>query len=462
MGGPLSASTPLPFLDSGQGLTYVHPPANNLCPLHSEAWFRLYRRITSTAFQSKGEGMSDKTWRAAVKAIDTTIGSPTPKQKKLAAIAGISLPPTLPSIVAAAWIRTALSKEIRFDRLARARYDTVDLIEEMWTGSKTRFTPPNTQEEASAWIEYLYLHKRRSSLKKLRPNEGDVVVTASGAYGEVSSIGEDGRLYFKGGGGFGAWPDRVTVVARVRDKSAAAEEARKTARNAASTKKPTSSWSVSKHEDLSEFEVIGTIADADVDALETVINTAQDERAIQQYLNAKPHLLATLLQRTPRYVVSQKRLGSEFVTDFVGSDVDSMGIHWYLIELENPTAPVYLKDRKTLSAEARKGIDQVVEWRNWLQDNIAYARQPRAQNGLGLFDIRPDTRALVLVGRRSTLDTTTDAARRELRASSNIHVHTYDWLLESIRGAMTFSGPSAFNSHSLYNLDQNLRAPRDP
>src|SRR6185295_14479495 len=138
----------------------------------------------------------------------------------------------------------------------------------------------------------------------------------------------------------------------------------------------------------------------------------------------------------------------EFVPDFIVGDVDSMGINWLLVELETPNAPLYLKDEKTLSAQTRKGIDQVIQWRDWLIANVAYARQPRRENGLGLFDIRGDARALVLVGRRSLLLRKSDAARHELRESSNIHVHTYDWLLESIRGAMEFSGPSALNPYA--------------
>src|SRR5258708_22296448 len=126
-----------------------------------------------------------------------------------------------------------------------------------------------------------------------------------------------------------------------------------------------------------------------------------------------------------------------------------MGIHWFLVELESPKASVYLTDGKTSSTQTRKGVAQVIEWRNWLQNNISYARRPRREDGLGLFDIESDTRALVLVGRRASLLPITDAARREARASRNIYIHTYDWLLESIRGAMDFVGPSAVTPYTL-------------
>jgi hypothetical protein len=396
---------------------------------------------------SREIAMPVKSWRSAVSAIDKAIGPINSKQGKLATLAGISMPASMPSIVAAARLRLALSGDLYLVNSSRARFDTLEYIDELWRGPRRHYVPPATQDEANAWVEYLYLLRRRSSLVKLRPTEGDVVATPDGAYAEVSSIGENGRLYFKGGGGFGAWPDCVVAVARAREKSIAATTARTKARNAAS--KPSGSWSMARHEDLDEFQVTVGVTPHDIEQLAAVIDTAVDERPLQKHLEIHPQILAMLLQRTPRYVIPQKRLGNQFVLDFVVGDVDSMGIHWFLVELESPKASVYLTDAKTLSAQARKGMNQVVEWRNWLHNNIAYARQSRREDGLGLFDIRSDARALVLVGRRSSLIATTDAARREARASLNVHVHTYDWLLETVRGASEFFGPSAANSYTL-------------
>ncbi len=394
--------------------------------------------------------MAVKSWRAAVRAIEKLTGPVTRRQRRLATLAGIALPGKLPAIVAAARLREALSQDLHFGALVstRVRYDTEEYLADQWKEAKQKPPViPTTQNEAEAWVEYLFLIKRRANLNRLRPHEGDIVANSGGSYVEVSSIGENGRLYFKGGGGQGAWPDRVVLVARLRDKSTQASEARTRAQNTAS--RPSGSWSLAREEDLRAFQVTSVASHHEIEALEEVIDTATDERPIQEHLQKHPRLLCPLLQRTPRYVIPLKRLGSEFVPDFVIGDVDSMGIHWYLLELESPRAPVYLANEKSLSAQARKGVEQVTEWRKWLQDNIAYARQSRRENGLGLFDIRPDTRALVLVGRRSSNKTGTDAARLEARATSNVHIHTYDWLLDSIRGSSDFLGPSAMNSYAL-------------
>jgi hypothetical protein len=395
-------------------------------------------------------------WRLAVRALSEATGSITGRQKQMARLAKVTISPTAPAIVAAARLRLAFSEDLHLGTSLQSNDDAIELINHLWKGVKQGRPPsPNTQDEASAWIEYLFLVKRRKNLLALRPNEGDVVATRHGALAEISSIGENGRLYFKGGGGFGAWPDQVSMVAHARDTSDRAAKVRAKAKNEASLKRTAGDWSMVRHQDLLQFHVTRGVTPSEVLELESIIDTARDEKPIQQYLEANPGLLGSVLQRNLRYVIPRKRLGSEFVPDFIIGDVDSLGIHWYLVELESPQAPMYLKDRKTLSAQTRTGVDQVIHWRNWLQQNIAYARQPRAESGLGLFDIRPDTRALVLVGRGSTLNAITEAARHELRASSNIHVHTYDWLLESIRGAIAFSGPSALNPYALKRDDSS-------
>jgi hypothetical protein len=66
---------------------------------------------------------------------------------------------------------------------------------------------------------------------------------------------------------------------------------------------------------------------------------------------------------------------------------------------------------------------------------------------LGLPDISNQSEAIILVGSRSKLVSSKDAKRRELRERLSIHVHTYDWLLERLRGAISFRGPTASNPH---------------
>lgn len=133
--------------------------------------------------------------------------------------------------------------------------------------------------------------------------------------------------------------------------------------------------------------------------------------------------------------------------DFIIGDVDSLGIRWVLVELETPRSGIYLNGGDLFDEKARKGISQIIEWRNWLSENISYARRRRSENGLGLFDIREKSEAIVLVGRRNFIPETKDAQRKEYRELNNIEIHTYDWLIESLYGAIHHHGPPASNPH---------------
>jgi len=387
--------------------------------------------------------MASADWRTADSELKAALEAATPQQRQVAATTGLQLTAKTPMIVAAAQLREALRVDLRLPPRGPVSDESIQLVNQLWVGSGG-VVVPRTREEADGWIEYLFLKRRRTALRALAPMAGDVVATSGGEHAEITSIGGNGRLYFRGGMGSGAWPDQVSMVARATDKSPSGNAARKKALNAASMGRPASAWSIARGHELRAFSVDDHVTDSQLLQLESVLDGAGDERPIQSFLENNPALLGMLAQRSERYVLSQKRLGSQFVPDFVVGDVDSLGIHWFVVELEAPNVPVYLKDGSTLGAQARKGVKQIDDWREWLVSNVAYARQSPSDNGLGLFDIRGDAQALVLVGRRSSLITKNEAARQQLR-SHGIHVHTYDWLLDSIRGAIQYSGPSAGN-----------------
>ena len=98
-------------------------------------------------------------------------------------------------------------------------------------------------------------------------------------------------------------------------------------------------------------------------------------------------------------------------------------------------------DGKALHSTARAGVTQIQNWREWVTQNLAYARQPRAENGLGLPGIRPGDGGLVLVGRRRSLIDDRASVRRRLSEETGIFVHTYDWLLEVIERSLSSMGP---------------------
>lgn len=93
------------------------------------------------------------------------------------------------------------------------------------------------------------------------------------------------------------------------------------------------------------------------------------------------------------------------------------------------------------------------EWREWILNNLALARLARDEGGLGLVDIRPDSEGFVLVGRRARLGENAREVRAGFAEKDHIKIHTYDYLLERLEGALRFRGPSGANP----NLIQHWR-----
>jgi len=393
--------------------------------------------------------MSFNNWRDADQALAAATTTATKKQHELAKKASIEIPANTPKLIAAARLRTALASELDLS----PSYNLTDRYEERLNNLRRRSDPlpdPQNDEEAEAWVKYFRLIRRRERLVALKPRPGDIVETRDGELAEISTISHEGRVFFRGGKGFSAWPDLISIVARKEDLSKVAAKARGEAQNSAARRSTTFGWSVVKTQDLSEFSVDSFASADDIEELETIIATAIDERPIQKFLEDNPHLLTSLLGGYRRYCLPQKRLGGEYVPDFLIGDVDSIGIRWVLVELETPQSGIYLKNGVEFDAKTRKGRNQIIEWRNWLTSNIAYARKRKAEDGLGLFDIQPNAPAILLVGRRSRIPYTKDAYRIADRQTSNIQIHSYDWLLETVRGSLHHQGPPASNPYLIH------------
>ena len=127
----------------------------------------------------------------------------------------------------------------------------------------------------------------------------------------------------------------------------------------------------------------------------------------------------------------------------------SNGIRWILVELETPNSYVTLKTSNQFDRYARKGVEQVNDWRRWIGANLHQARLPAHENGIGLPDIGPRAEGVVLVGRREQLRPSAKAMRRELHDNERIWMQTYDRLVEQLEGARRFSGPWISNPDTL-------------
>jgi Domain of unknown function (DUF4263) len=174
------------------------------------------------------------------------------------------------------------------------------------------------------------------------------------------------------------------------------------------------------------------IGQSDLDSFSVVLEQASDERAMQSYLESHPKMLVQHLGGGHgRWVLPQRRLGSQHVPDFLVGDRDSSGRRWTAVELEGPQRSISNRNGDP-SAVLWHSIRQILDWRIWLTFNLDYARRDPADAGLGLEDISPSLPGLIIIGRRTNQGR--PALRRALEEHLRIEIHSYDWLLERAQG----------------------------
>jgi hypothetical protein len=174
----------------------------------------------------------------------------------------------------------------------------------------------------------------------------------------------------------------------------------------------------------------------DITAFKKCLARATREADLQKFLDAKPGLLAQQLGGGHgRWVIPQKRLGCEYVTDFMVGEKSSAGFEWYAVELESPMAKMFTKAGDP-SRQLNHAIRQISDWRSWLERNQPYAARLRTEHGLGLTDISPRLPGLILIGRTSDIADSSNELRRQMMNELRIQIHSYDWLIGS-NGALS-------------------------
>ena len=180
------------------------------------------------------------------------------------------------------------------------------------------------------------------------------------------------------------------------------------------------------------------ITEAQAKEFKEVVLTAKDERPIQCFLEINPFILVQHLSGGHgRWVVPSKRFGAEYVPDFVIGELNSLGHHWKVVELESPTASLFTKAGDPAKA-LNHAIRQITEWRAWLKDNRDYATRLKDEGGLGLKDIDSNVPGLILIGRRRVVTPECNRLRRQLSDDLNIQIHTYDYLLDAVSERATW------------------------
>jgi hypothetical protein len=383
-------------------------------------------------------------WQEVADSLRAYAGPASEGQLALAAHAGITVNKRLPQPVTAALLRRTLRGVLHLPTSRSASKGQLEYVRNLAAEVDRRIlTPLDDQEIVNAWVKVFHALRAACSQQRLRPCVGDIVEVEE-VFGrvpaEIASISADGRLNFKGGAGFGRRPHEAFLRVRASTPGPAYATARYQAAQAAALRRePGGRISGADLRELLRWYVRGGPTVTDVAAVSAALQGARDEKPLQAVLQQHPQLLTHLVtSHHGGYVRPEAWLSSQYRADFLVAGHTSLGLRWTLIELESPTAPLMIADGQA-SAQLRKAVKQIEDWREWLQNNLDHARRSRREQGLGLFGIRPHARGLILIGRgRSSADT--EVLRNQLWERHQIDVRTYDWLLRESSTERDVSG----------------------
>ncbi len=155
-----------------------------------------------------------------------------------------------------------------------------------------------------------------------------------------------------------------------------------------------------------------------IEKFEDLLDKAKYEEDLQKFLSTHP----VILSPTALKVLPKHKLGSEYIPDFVICEIE----HEYIfVEIEAPSKKLFNKNGNP-STFLTHAQQQVEDWREWVQENIAYARN----NLPGITD----PNCWVIIGRDTALlPRDRKALYRKNKELSHITILTFDDLLKKAR-----------------------------
>jgi hypothetical protein len=159
------------------------------------------------------------------------------------------------------------------------------------------------------------------------------------------------------------------------------------------------------------------------DEFETLIAAGSKEEELQVFLKKNPFILHPSAELIPK-----KKLGEDFVTDFVLVATTTQGPVYILVELERASHSILTKDL-VLSGPVNHAIKQTRDWDVWLEKNKAYI-----QNKLQGFETPT---YMIVIGRSNTMTNEDKSYLRSYnREWKNTTLMTYDDLLTRFRNTI--------------------------
>jgi Domain of unknown function (DUF4263) len=169
-----------------------------------------------------------------------------------------------------------------------------------------------------------------------------------------------------------------------------------------------------------------------VTAYSGVLDSARTEGEIHPFL-AKNLALAVNVEMAHgcRWIRSEPMLG-DYRADFAIARMDSGGLRWTLVELQDPSSDLFLRTGtipRQPSKELREGLHQIDQWRSWITH-----RGSDAMSRYGLPGLTVHFRAIIIIGRAADKldDLEGDHAIPALELHHAATIKSYDSLARGI------------------------------
>ena len=168
-------------------------------------------------------------------------------------------------------------------------------------------------------------------------------------------------------------------------------------------------------------------------SLRELIETNPDEKSVQHFLERNLNLFYSFMRTGHgNWVFPRLQLGKDFIPDFLYCAGNSGGPSWRFLELESSVHTPFLKSGQ-FSQPLRTAVDQIRDWRRYVDDNGDTLRKPRSQGGQGLFGLRSGAFAKIVIGRRKdSYPERYQALRREIRENESIEIVSHDTFVDDV------------------------------
>lgn len=181
--------------------------------------------------------------------------------------------------------------------------------------------------------------------------------------------------------------------------------------------------------------------EAEASMLQSVLDSCKKENDIQRYIkdNNKWFIPLSIMRGYDfghhfSCVVPEYPLGAEYRIDYLLIGKNSIGFQFVLVEFEDVNIDYRIKSRDSETEGVRKGLDQIREWKRWMDKNKHYFIDGKGISSLGQHHI-PDWcfHYCLVVSRRSRMDDISNELRGQYqRENHGINIITYDRLVDYV------------------------------